>query len=252
MNQIADIEVDKKNGGMPLIAQGVVSVRSAIVIALLCGGVPLTYFLLRRNLPMISGVMLTVVLGYIYSFKPFRLSGRPFADFISNGAGYGLIAFGVGWTLGNRTPFSSCFLIDALPYFLLMCAGSISSTLPDYEADKSDRKRTTAVVCGIGRAHAIASILLAGAIVAGWYRRDLLALICGLASLPVYTLFFWKRTRLVMESTYKIGGAFCMVASFFILPLFIPLSLVVFSCTWLYFRIRHGTSYPSLVPVRTS
>ncbi|MBN1307202.1 MAG: UbiA family prenyltransferase [Chitinispirillaceae bacterium] len=251
MNQIADREVDRRNRGMPLVARGIVSVPSATAATGVCGFVSLFLLLLFHGHLFALAAATTLVLGFLYSFKPFRFSGRPFIDFISNAAGYGVIAFGVGWATAGKTVFCVPFLLNALPYFLLMCGGSISSTLPDIEGDRVHGKNTTAVVLGITRAHTLALLFIIAALIAGFFVTDFLAVLCAVASLPLYLLFYFKRSSLIMEATYKIGGSLCMIAAFSALPFFIPLALVVFAATWLYFRIRHGIAYPSLVPVTT-
>ncbi|MBN1577932.1 MAG: UbiA family prenyltransferase [Chitinispirillaceae bacterium] len=251
MNQIADIEVDRKNGGIPLVARGIVSVPSATVVILICSSFSLFLPLPYHRYIFSLAAATALITGFLYSFKPFRFSGRPFADFISNALGYGVIAFGVGWAAAGKTPFSGSFLMSSLPYFLLMCGGSISSTLPDIDGDRSDEKNTTGVVLGIMKAHTLALLFIVAALIAGFCVDDFLAVLCAVASLPFYLIFYYKRSSLLMEATYKIGGALCMIAAFSALPFFIPLAAVVFITTWLYFRIRHGIAYPSLVPVKT-
>ncbi|MBN1759155.1 MAG: UbiA family prenyltransferase [Chitinispirillaceae bacterium] len=247
-NQLADIEVDKKNGGLPLVASGIVTVPSAIITAVFLSIAALILPLPFHLAPITACSAAALLLGAVYSFRPFRFSGRPFLDFISNAMGYGVIAYGAGWYVAGKTIFSIEFSLHALPYFLLMCAGSISSTLPDIEGDRSDGKITTAVQIGFTPAHLLAMLLLITAGIAGFFVNDGIAVLCSLGTLPFYLAFLlWPHTFL-MEATYKIGGAFCMIAAFISMPGFIPVSVIVFTITWLYFRIRHGITYPSLLP----
>lgn len=251
INQIADIEADKKNGGLPLVASGIVSVRAAYVTMILCSAVAILLPLLLQQPLYAAAAALSITIGFVYSVKPFRLSGRPLLDFISNAIGYGVVAFAVGWIAAGRSPLNKEFIIASLPYLFLMSAGSISSTIPDITGDKEDYKFTTAVVFGVMSSHVIAMSCLLVAIATGIINRDTVAVTCATLSLPVYLLFLLHRTTALMEATYKVGGAICMIAAFVALPLFIPVSLVVFLATWLYFRIRHGVNYPSLVPTST-
>ncbi len=248
-NQIADIEVDKINGGLPLLASGIVGKPSAWIFT----GV---LFLLSIIIPLLSGdlslILLSVssvLLGILYSFKPTFFSGKPGLDFISNALGYGVIAFGVGWYLSGNA-FSSLFISSSLPYFLLMCAGSISSTLPDRDADKSENKNTTAVVFGNRIAHLLALISLIASLISSLYQKDYIAFVCSIVPLPFYIGYIIKPNQFFMESTYKTGGALTMICAALILPLIFPAGIIVFVSTLLYFRIRHNVHYPSLVPVR--
>lgn len=251
-NQIADIEVDKKNGGLPLIASGIVPLNVAVLSSVLFSIISLLLPLLLHHSPLALCSGAALLLGVVYSFRPLRFSGKPILDFISNATGYGFIAFGAGWYIGGNQLLTVEFIKSALPYFLLMCAGSISSTLPDIEGDRQDGKITSAVMLGEMCAHSVALVLLIAAGEAGFLRRDPAALICALASLPLYIGYLVNPGRFFMEATYKIGGALCMAAAFLIMPWFLPVAGVVFTATWLYFRIRHETSYPSLIPINKS
>ena len=249
LNQIADIEVDKNNGGMPLIAREVISRKTAWGAATIFGLFPVITGLITKEYVIAVASVATIILGYIYSFKPFRFSGKPIADFLSNATGYGIIAFGVGWASTGLPVTSMHFIWSSLPYFLLMCAGSISSTLPDYEGDRNDGKNTTTVVFGYTFAHILAMLSLGAALLTALLQNDSIAGICAAVSLPFYFGYLFKRTAFFMESTYKIGGGLCMLAAFAAMPLFLLPAFIVFTATWLYFRIRHGINYPSLVPV---
>jgi 4-hydroxybenzoate polyprenyltransferase len=252
LNQIADIEVDKENGGIPLIANGIISVPVSWAAAVISGLIPiLTGIFLKQYIIAIASVT-TIFLGYIYSFRPLRFSGRPIVDFLSNATGYGFIAFGLGWSCGGMSVVSPTFITAALPYFMLMCAGSISSTLPDCEGDSRDGKNTTTVVFGYLTAHKIAMTALIAALGFALHSGDLVAAICAGASLPFYFGYLYMKNRFFMEATYKIGGGLCMMAAFIGMPLFMIPSIIVFGVTWLYFRIRHGINYPSLVPVKNN
>jgi 4-hydroxybenzoate polyprenyltransferase len=251
MNQLADIEVDKKNGGLPLIASGIVSKKDAWILCGFCTllTIILPLFTQHKMLSLFSAT--TILIGYVYSFRPFFFSGRLIVDFLSNATGYGVIAFGVGWYLGGRELFSGDFLRASLPYFLLMSAGSINSTIPDIDGDRAEGKNTTAVVLGASRSHLLSTGILISAGVAAMIQKDLLASCCALLSLPVYFLYIIKQKNIFMEATYKVGGALCMMCAFLVMPVFIPISLCIFFCTRIYFRLRHNVEYPSMVPSKT-
>ncbi len=184
----------------------------------------------------------------MYSFKPFRLSGRPIGDFLSNAAGYGIIAFAVGWLLGGGTLSVPGFVRAAAPYFLLMCGGSIGSTLPDVPGDRAEGKRTTAVAFGLRPATGIALVCLLVGAVLGTINQDFVAQLSGYAGSLICFAYLLRPGPLLMESTYKIGGAILVFSALPVLPVFISISGSVVLGTWFYFRIRHGVQYPSLRP----
>lgn len=251
INQIADREVDAANDGFPLLVKGNFSKASVLATVVCAAGVSLVLPLAKY--PAVSLFSLAaLIIGALYCAKPFFFAGRPVLDFLSNAVGYGIVAFGCGWYLaGASTPIVSlAFFRSGLPYFLLMCAGSISSTIPDISGDAAGKKITTAVALGPVRAHALATGCIVAAGGSAWSSCDLVALVCAAVSLPLYIAFFVKRTRMFMEATYKIGGALLMLAAGIICPLFAAVALAVFVCTWIYFRFRHHTRYPALVPAR--
>jgi 4-hydroxybenzoate polyprenyltransferase len=252
MNQIADYEVDRANDGFPLLVK-VRYPRGSLFAAIVACAMIGCIAPLARHAGVSALSLAALALGFVYSAKPAYLSGRPVLDFLANAAGYGWIAFGAGWLLsGARVPLLSIEYIRAsMPYFLLMCAGSISSTIPDMAGDARGGKRTTAVALGASRAHALACAFLVAAAVAAAFAHDTVAGICAGIALPIYAAFFFRRTRMWMEATYKIGGGAMMIAAGVIMPAFAVAAAVTFGAAWLYFRLRHRISYPSLVPVQS-
>lgn len=247
LNQIADIEIDKKNGGLPLLASGIVSPVNAWILAIITAVVSIAIpaFFGHAMIAFLSAA--TIVIGIFYSFRPAFFSGRFLVDFIANATGFGIIAFGAGWHLAGRAFFADySFLFASFPYFLLMCAGSISSTIPDIPGDREGGKFTTAVVLGEKKTHLFALFFVMAASIDSLMTKDIIASICSISTLPFYLLFIISPKKVFAEATYKAGGALCMVAAGCIVPLFFPCALAVFVATWIYFRLRHGVAYPSL------
>ena len=248
LNQIADIEVDKKNSGLPLLAYGIVSRRVAYFTASLTAltAIAVPFFCGHPTITLFS--VASIGIGALYSFRPFYFSGRPFFDFLTNAVGFGIITFGTGWYLAGRKLADPAFLCAATPYFLLMCAGAISSTVPDIKGDYEEGKYTTAVILGERAAHYLATVFLSAAALYALITGDRIASVCAVAAFPLYLLQALHPRRIFAESTYKIGGVFCMVTAFCIAPQFLLYGGTVAAVTWMYFRFRHGVSYPSLVP----
>jgi 4-hydroxybenzoate polyprenyltransferase len=247
MNQLADEEVDGANPGFALLPHGGVGRKTAWWAVLLFG-------LASVVLPLADGRMLlgalaitAVALGAVYSFRPVRLGGRPVLDFASNAAGYGIIAFGAGWHLAGGG-LGMPFWVSATPYVLLMCGGSISSTLPDVEGDRRSGKTTTAVLLGRAGAHRLAAVCVVAALAAALVTGDMVATVCAAAGLPFYVLYAFVRRDWVMEATYKVGGTAVMLAAAAFCPAFAVLALAVTLGTRVYFRRRFGVGYPSLLP----
>jgi len=248
INQIADYEVDKSNAGFPLLVRGNISMKSAWACAVVCGLASIIGPLVMGNkhVALLSAIAITA--GCIYSCKPFSLSGRPFFDFLTN-AFEALLAFAAGWCVLGGGLADPLLYRYAAPYFLLMCAGSIGSTLPDVTGDRAHGKITTAVRFGPRWANIIALACLALAVpVAILLSDDILALCCAGMALPFYIIYTARPTALAMEMTYKAGGTLTMIAAALAAPLILPAGGFIFFITWLYFRKRHNIAYPSLTP----
>jgi 4-hydroxybenzoate polyprenyltransferase len=192
--------------------------------------------------------IVTICIGAAYSFRPVFFSGRPFFDFLTNALGFGVIAFGMGWHCAGKKILDPAFLCTAAPYFLLMCAGAISSTIPDIKGDREGLKRTTAVVFGEKNAHRLATLFIIAAALYSLISGDAIASVCSIAAFPLYLLNLLFPRRVFAESAYKIGGAICMVMASCILPQFLLYCGIAVAITWMYFRFRCGVIYPSIIP----
>ena len=246
VNQVADRLVDAMNAGFPLLARGNIPLwlawATAIILALASLLIPLA------GCPMLSLFSaMAIAVGIIYCIRPFYFSGRFVLDFLANAAGFACIAFGVGWHLSGAV-FGAAFFISSAPYFLLMCAGSISSTLPDIEGDKKCGKKTTAVTMGLQSAHILASLFIVAGLVVSLILHDWVALTCAGLAVPFYSAYLIGKTVGAMESTYKIGGLIMMLAAAAVFPYLIVVSLLSLFATIVYFRLRFNVWYPSLVP----
>lgn len=248
-NQMADRHVDEKNAGFPLLVKGNIPLwiawSSVIVLAL--GSLCIPLFNNWKALSAFAAAAL--LLGVLYSVKPMFFTGRFLLDFLTNATGYGIVSFGVGWYLSGAELFSRSFAVYSVPYFFLMCAGSISSTIPDYEGDRKCGKNTTAVAIGTPQAHLMASCFLCASLGIALFTKNWVPVICAGLGMPFYIIFCFYKTQKTMEATYKIGGMISMVVAGMLFPLLIPASLITLVATVLYFRIRYHITYPSLIPV---
>ena len=248
LNQVADIEADRANPGFSLLGDGCVGIataRAALLVTLFLSVLP--PILMDDSVLLYLNVG-TLVLGLCYSLEPLRFSGRVLLDCVSNAAGYGVLAFAAGWYAAGGEMVYGLLLQAAAPYVLLMCAGSISSTIPDIEGDRANGKRTTAVALGPVRSHALATLLLVAGVIAALIVRDGVAAAAGGGALVFYLIHLLAQTQRSLEGTYKGGGAVVMIVAALMVPLFAPVALLTALLTRAYFRFRFGVRYPSLLP----
>ncbi len=246
-NQIADFTVDENNGGFPLLVRSGINKKHAWAAAFFYGTLSL-FLSYLYSIPLSALAGLAIVVGYFYCFPPCYFTGRPFLDFLSNAFGYGIVAFGAGWHIAGEVLFSMSFANSAFPYVLLMCAGSISSTIPDMPGDQMEGKITTAVLLGGLKAHVLAGLIICAAVLVSIMLKNWIALTGAFAALPFYIAYLISKKKRTQEMSYKIGGGLLMMIAAYAYPVLLIPSLAVLISTWLYFRIRHGVLYPSLNP----
>ncbi len=250
LNQIADYDVDKENDGFPLLVKSGITKGVAYSYSALLGAISIIIALAFGYNWVAFYSLLALVIGMAYSFKPTYFSGRPIADFLTNAIGYGVVAFGMGWYMSSGEGInSSAFVKSALPYFLIMCGASISSTLPDYPGDKACNKKTTAVSFGTTKAHGMTLVFVILGTIAAFIAQDLVACIIAGAFIIFDILYTIMGTDKLMEATYKVTGGISMLLAGILFPLFAIAALLVLISTVVYFRFRHNVMYPSLLPV---
>lgn len=252
LNQIADRKVDEANGGFPLLIKAGISNKTAWIWAIILAVLSITFPIFTGFYKIAVLSLLSLLVGFLYCFKPFSFSGRPILDFLSNALGYGTIAFAAGWILGGGE-INANFLWAMLPYFFMMAGGSISSTIPDFEGDKANEKITTAVFFGKKTAHLIAIFCVIASIILGFFVQDFVVIFASAIALIFYFLYLiFPQNQMFMEMCYKVGGGISMV----IIGIFYPILLIsgglIVLASILYFRIFYGVSYPSLLPVKES
>jgi 4-hydroxybenzoate polyprenyltransferase len=248
INQICDYPVDKLNVRGTLLTAEKLSLRFARVewaVVTLTAFVPVFWY--GREVRIL--LLLSLGLSFAYSLRPFYLTGRPFADFLANAVGYGILAFVLGWYSSGGVEESAgadMMLRNCLPYFFLMAAGCISSTLPDVPGDAKEGKITTAVFLGESRANLLAILLLFLGLAASIWNHDYIAGASVLVSLPFFIRYAVTLKREHGIQSYQLGGAAMLVISLMLFPVVLALSLMMILGTRLYHKRRLGWNYPHL------
>jgi 4-hydroxybenzoate polyprenyltransferase len=188
LNDIYDYESDRRsarrravwgavvdNDDRPLVFRASLAMMPLIVV-----GACLT-----RNWDNIVATVSLLLVAWLYSVPPTRLKERPPLDSISNGLGYFLLPFTMGYSL-NADPRAM-----PLKYYLLalcVCGVHALATVADYEADRAAGHRTLAVKFGRRTAAAFAF----GTFLAAWLFGDFhgvavraYIVICAVATLIV-------------------------------------------------------------------
>lgn len=245
LNQLVDLETDRRNGGLPLLAKAGVSLKLAIAENIVISLVPLAYALFAGG-PLARLLVFAALLNILYNVRPFYFTGRPFLDFLSNAAGFGLVAFGMGWAAcnGNRMVHLGGFFGQALPYTLLMVAGSINSTIPDEPGDRKTGKTTTVVLLGAQKANLISTGAVIAALLIATRHQDPVAVLTASLSIPFFIRYAFTHELRHGLFTFQICGSFLLFLTAVVFPWFFVWGLITYLLTRLYFRLRHGIDYP--------
>ena len=244
INQIADVETDRANNKLFLVAQGYVKLPllklEAVVLFLAAIGGAVALF--RQSWIYLGLFAISSVLSVIYSVRPFRLKGKPILDLLANAIGYGGIAFLVGW--GATATLNTEALRQAVPYVFCVGAAFVNTTLPDLKGDTAYGDRTTGVLLGVRRACLLSLFLLVMAILSAWIVRDAVALIAGLVSVPffIHINIAPKRSAIILATRIGIL-ALTLMTCFLIPPYFILFGAVLLFVRW-YYGARFGIVYP--------
>ncbi|MEO0206539.1 MAG: UbiA family prenyltransferase, partial [candidate division WOR-3 bacterium] len=133
LNQITDINTDRLNKKLFILSESYMPLKNAYIEMLLLWSLSL-FFSWFFGIHFFILVLISLIIGILYSVPPFKLKGRPFLDTLSNGIGYGVINFAAGWLM--QKSFEWQIFSRFLPYFLSISAVFINTTIVDIEGDR--------------------------------------------------------------------------------------------------------------------
>lgn len=241
-NQIVDMEGDRANNKLFLLADGFVSPRAAAVQTAVCyGGAVVSGFLYDGWLGFLMA--LSFLLGMGYNVAPFRWKDRPLAGLLYNVVVYGIIAFVVGWRA--VAPFDAELLLAAVPYCFGVGAIYLNTTLPDMPGDRLTGKITIGVRYGFRTASVLACVLLAGGVATGFWRSDYFIAVASLACLPLFVWMTVTGAVADVARATKIGVLSLSMAASVVCPAYLMLLTALFFGAKPYYRYRFNIDYPT-------
>lgn len=242
LNQVTDVESDRLNNKLFLLAQGELSIRQAMVeVALLAGLSTGIGFLLK---PALGAALLLcfLVAGILYSCPPFLCKDRPYAGFVCNGLG-ALGVFSSGWLV--RGQVDSAMWLHSVPFVLALWSLYFFTTLPDVEGDRAAGKMTIGVLFGPKVCACLALLAELGTLVTSFLLRDWFIFGPALAALPLFVIAATRGTVAAGVRTTKFGLLFVALSYCFLFPGFLVLLALVFVACKFYYRKRFKLNYPS-------
>jgi 4-hydroxybenzoate polyprenyltransferase len=244
LNQIFDIESDRLNRKLFFLAQGYISIKSAIYeLVLLDLAAIVPAFIISWQL----GILFTIgmAFGFLYSTPPINLKNRPISGLAINSLAHGNLAFLIGWCMNST--FALRGLYFSLPYMLAVGAIYLNTTIPDMEGDKRIGKLTLSVKWGKGKTLILSSILVAIAIFLSILVKDVPFLIASSLSFPFFVFCVFNKTERHIVSTTKLSILLLSIAAGFFYLWYFAVLIVGFIGTRLYYKARFNLDYPTLI-----
>jgi 4-hydroxybenzoate polyprenyltransferase len=212
LNDLYDIESDRRNSRRRAVWSAVVVEvdhariwRACVVMAPLV----LVGSLLTRSWWNIAATCGMLIVAWAYSVPPVRLKERPPLDSLSNGLGYFLLPFVMGYSLGADP------LAMPLKYWLLglcVCGIHALATAADFDADAAAGHRTFAVAFGQRSAAAFAAATFLVALLVGNYRDVAVQFFLGMGAAAGVAAAAVPRDRVIAAACTTIFVGFLVAA----------------------------------------
>ncbi len=240
-NQIRDVETDRANNKLFLVANGIVPIKHAYGEAIFLAVVGLMLGFLVDYRIGFGFLILFLLSGYAYNYPPAQWKDRPIMGIVTNGMG-GLIIYCLGWMIGGGR---GIIPIRVVAYVLAGAAVFLNTTLPDMEGDAKTDKITFGVRFGLKTTSLWALILEILTVGFALLFQDWLLFIPALFVLPLFVLSGFKPSLSnTMRATKFSVLALVVMVCFYFPGYFIPISLVFFFSKW-YYQKRFHFNYPN-------
>ncbi len=245
LNQLYDVETDRKNNKLFFIAHGHISQIAArvesvllIVIAIAAAG------MIQLGLGALFFIIFLLT-GLLYSCTPFRLKDRPWLGLVANALGAFLV-FTVGLLISANSEIKiASWLMHATPYMAAVGAVYLYTTLLDIEGDLLTNKITFGVKYGVEATVLAGAVLVMIAVALSWWLDDMLMFFPALLSSPFFIVAAVRKKMDDIQRAIKLPILFLAIAVCVeIIEYFFVLLFVYFFSKW-YYQKRFGIEYPS-------
>jgi len=241
LNQLADMETDRENEKLFIIARGHISKPVAIIEAVLLLIISLiAASLIDYKLGLIF-LIVYFLTGIAYNFKPFSWKNKPVHGIVANFLGGVSVAI-AGWVSAGVTTWK--FLIHALPYAFGLVAVYLLTTLADIKGDGVANKLTFGVKYGFKKSAAFAIGFEMLAIMSAIWTKDYVILVPAILSFPFYILVFKSQELKHALLTVKLSVLFATLAVVIVYPYYFIVIIVTYYFARWYYKNRFNLEYP--------
>ncbi len=251
VNQIVDIESDRINHKLFLLPHGIISVRTAWVLASLClaGGIAIGWML---GIGMVAIFVASVVLGIAYNLPPASLKNRAVGGVAANSLGHGMLTYLVGWYAAKQGvacdwPLLRAGLVSSLSPAFANGAVFLATTIPDAQGDAATGKQTFCVQYG-RRATAVTAALFCVAALGTALLMEHNRMVMVVPSVISVALFLWlalSSRREVAFQAFRWPVLLLSLAVFVMVPIYGMMIACTFLASRAYYRHRFGIEYPT-------
>lgn len=244
LNQIKDREIDKRNEKLFLLADGFISLKSAIIetILVMGAGLGIAFGLFGVQNGLMLG-FLAILWGYLYNYEPFIWKDKPLLGLLTNVLG-GAAMFSAGWTLFGDLTWQTVIL--ACPYLAGFGAVTVLTMIPDETGDALYDKETFIVKYGLKPTIYSATVLIVVAGVWGSYNADPLIAFAAFLALPWYLYASFKPGVETSLGAIRFSALFLGLAICAKYPMYLILLAFTFFVSRFYYKRRFGLNYPAL------
>ncbi len=241
VNQIADIDSDRENNKLFFLPRGLISKRMAVLSAAFMAVAAVAgSFCLKTELGIIG--IGGIILGYLYSGRPFYGKNHPIAGPILNGLGHGSLTFAHGFVGAGGLIADALF--QSVPYVFAVIAVFLGTTLPDIRGDTVSGKKTPAVALGADITIILMTLSLMIALILSLLLWDIpLLIVCNIC-MPFYIYSIIKRDIKSGVIAARVSVLLLSMGASVLFPWYFALLLFLFVTSRIYYRRRFDLAYP--------
>lgn len=222
LNDLYDYESDRLSKRRRLIWGAVIQPADRQFVWEACiAAMPLVIFgsCLARNGDNFVNTVSLVLIAWLYSVPPVRLKERPPLDSLTNGLGYFLLPFSMGYSLG-----ADIRTIPTRYYFLALCVAGIHAlaTAADYESDRAAGHRTIAVDAGPRAAAALAFLIFLVTLFVVDFQTPAVHAFMVVSTIACAIATIFPRPRVILAACITIFLGFLLAATIDIATSLLP------------------------------
>ena len=240
-NQVVDIRSDQKNEKLFFIAKKIIKKRTALIEGVLLTIFSIGFaFLINIKIGLMF-VVIFLITGIFYSYKPFTWKDRPFMGAVANFLGGWSVA-ACGWITAGTD--SLHFVYRALPYGFGLVAVYLLTTIPDIPGDREFNKITFGVKYGKKATVYWALFIEIITVVLSYILKDYMFFFPALVALPLFLIAVATLEIDDILKAIKFTILFASLAVCVKYPVYFLMILFTFYFSKWYYKKRFNLEYP--------